>query len=103
MVQERMKVNALASSPEASDLPAASAMAWFYRDSLDRDVLRDYFLLQVRGVHKKKKTKPTGALTIKLATSEQGSVSIRSGDLGGGGLTTMDQRIWRCVIKLRKG
>lgn len=45
--QDRMKVNALVSSPGSQDIPQSSAMAWFFRDSLDRESIRDPFLLQV--------------------------------------------------------
>ncbi len=42
-----MKINALVSSPSARDIPESSAMALFFRDSLDRESLRDPYLLQV--------------------------------------------------------
>lgn len=47
IAQDRTKINALASSPGERDIPEISAMAWFFRDSLDRETLRDYFLIQV--------------------------------------------------------
>lgn len=47
MSQDRMKVNALASSLRARYTPESLAMAWFFRDSLDRESIRDYFKLQV--------------------------------------------------------
>jgi len=43
-----MKINALASSPGARGIPESSAMAFFFRDSLDRESLRDPYLLQVK-------------------------------------------------------
>lgn len=48
MTRERMKINVLVSAPGVRNLPIASVMAWFYRESLDRQLIKDYYLLQVR-------------------------------------------------------
>lgn len=50
--QDRMKVNFLASSMQGKNFPEeeSSSMAWFFRDSLDRESIRDPFLLQVYSV-----------------------------------------------------
>ena len=47
--QDRMEINALASSPGGRYIPESSAMAWFFRDSLDRESVGDPFMLQVCG------------------------------------------------------
>lgn len=47
MSQARIKVNALVSAPAREDTKGATTMAWFYRDSLERDVLQDFFQVQV--------------------------------------------------------
>ncbi|CAM9358018.1 unnamed protein product [Ectocarpus fasciculatus] len=46
ITQDRMKVKTLESSPEGRNMPESSKMASFFSDSLDRDCVRDYFLLQ---------------------------------------------------------
>ncbi|CAM9524273.1 unnamed protein product [Ectocarpus sp. 12 AP-2014] len=46
ITQDRIKVKNLASSPEGRDMPESLAMTSFFSDSLDRECLRDYFLLQ---------------------------------------------------------
>ncbi|CAM9127306.1 unnamed protein product [Ectocarpus sp. 6 AP-2014] len=46
MTQDRMKVSTLACSPEGRDMPESLAMTSFFSDSLDRECVRDYFLLQ---------------------------------------------------------
>ncbi|CAN0081325.1 unnamed protein product, partial [Hapterophycus canaliculatus] len=46
IAQDRMEINALESSSGGRNIPEFSAMAWFFRDSLDREILRDYFSLQ---------------------------------------------------------
>ena len=51
MIQERMRADelliAVAPSPEEKEVPPTSAMAWFFMETIDRESLRDYFLLQV--------------------------------------------------------
>eukprot|EP00904_Undaria_pinnatifida_P012840 jgi/Undpi1/8687/HiC_scaffold_25.g11152.m1 len=50
MIQERMRADelliAVAPSPEEKEVPPTSAMAWFFMETIDRESLRDYFLLQ---------------------------------------------------------
>lgn len=38
----------LASSPEGRDMPESLGMTSFFSDSLDRECVREYFLLQVK-------------------------------------------------------
>lgn len=55
MIQERMKADELlvatAASPSGKEVPPASAMAWFFMETIDRESLRDYFLLQVFSIY----------------------------------------------------
>eukprot|EP00752_Nemacystus_decipiens_P005672 g5133.t1 len=68
--QDRMQVNALVSSPGGRYIPESSAMAWFFRDSLDRESERDPFLLQAATMRILKKYVREGApLSIPLSPS----------------------------------
>ncbi|CAB1111557.1 unnamed protein product [Ectocarpus sp. CCAP 1310/34] len=106
--QDRMKVRTFASSPEGRNMPEFLAMTSFFSDSLDRECVRDYFLLQASTLRILDRYIREGApVTIPLSsccrdemlTSKASSAFIFEtarqevmARMGGGGLTYRQQK-----------